>query len=808
MAQAVTPPDTLPKDFNGWDAQQSAGPPDTLPANFDKWDADATDQAKPGLVDRVKARFQSMTEPTAQPTTEPSMQNLGADIGNIGKRAARFVGDQVGAIPGAVKTAYGVVTGDPEAQDRAEKWADQTGEFGVTALGSQVKQYADTAKTDPVRAFTDMAGDALGMAAIGKATDAVAETPGALKERARGMVQKVAGAGPEAVKVEVGKQANKAAEDEQAVHADNQKATEQTLEGRGKVDEANQKQSSADRAAQEKVRTKNAEATARTLEKRGKTDEANVAQLRKDTESRKQALLENRRAAQEHKSNVADVNHENESELARHAERDRVQAELDKSSAQLDAKYEAAKAKAKGQDDALWTKVREKTGQETTATPPLVAAAEIATDRADPNSSALFRRILKPKESGLPTLDVQGGAQLYVDAEGRPFDRGSVSPARFDDMVAKGTVKMKSQTTRVLPSDPQYARFYEEQYGEPPPIDTGAPVSFDQLHRWYNWIQDKMYGGGDVPAGTYQAYKIMRDALNHGMQDIAERTGAGEDLAAARASHTKRMETFSDSPNQKQTVASKSLQETTPELQKQKARQERVGKVAEYDPTVTSHVAHIENLRSALDRLPKSKPVRDIVKPLPVPPEAKTVPEVRPPQPYPEPESHEAIPPVSAPKQYGEPAPTKAFEKPEVDTQAIRRERVQKLQSRLQLTGYDVGILMSSALAAPLEALMGRAGEALRIGAMGYVGGKGLARALVSNPRFVEWVSKPPANELEILNKIPHVEKVKFAKTMTDAIAEAQRQGKPIRVAGPVAAFIANASQPPRNRKEALDRKP
>ena len=49
--------------------------------------------------------------------------------------------------------------------------------------------------------------------------------------------------------------------------------------------------------------------------------------------------------------------------------------------------------------------------------------------------------------------------------------------------------------------------------------------------------------------------------------------------------HTEKMETFHDSPNEPQTNASKSLREQTPEQVAEKARAERLKKVARYDPT-------------------------------------------------------------------------------------------------------------------------------------------------------------------------------------------------------------------------------
>jgi hypothetical protein len=265
-----------------------------------------------------------------------------------------------------------------------------------------------------------------------------------------------------------------------------------------------------------------------------------------------------------------------------------LQKDIDTHSAELASKYKKAEAKAKARNDAQWTKVREKTEGATADIGHVKEVAKIAAQQADPSGSPIFRSITN-ESSG-----------MGFDELGRPVVNGQ--PRK---VITGG----KEVPTR----DPNYPLFYEIQYGEPLPLEAEAgKTDFNRLQRWYQYLNDKMYSGGRLEPGTYNALKMTRSAIDETMQELAANSGAADDLAKARKSHRQMMETFRDSPHQPATVASKSFQEHAGEFEAERQKQERLDKVARYDPSIKDTAAKLNDLRAAKENLaPEPKLYRD-----------------------------------------------------------------------------------------------------------------------------------------------------------------------------------------------------
>ncbi len=295
------------------------------------------------------------------------------------------------------------------------------------------------------------------------------------------------------------------------------------------------------------VRAKNAAATEKTLADRGAVDEANA---------KKVAEVTAKNTAAQNAKDIEQV----------------LQTSLDKSSQGLEEKYKAAATKATDTNNALWDVVHKKTAGIDTDITPLKNVAQVAMRQADPTTSPIFKSILK-------------GGDVAYDEAGHPIIDGE---------------------TRVV-----YDRAGKEMAPtEPPPLEgENGRASFDRLQRWYSFVNSKMYTGSRLEPGTYNALKMTRNALGTAMGKIASEAGAADDLAAARKSHQDLLQTFSDSPNESPTVASKSLQETTPEYVAEQQRQARLEKVAKYDPEIPDLAANITKLREGLKSLPKTEPV-------------------------------------------------------------------------------------------------------------------------------------------------------------------------------------------------------
>lgn len=400
------------------------------------------------------------------------------------------------------------------------------------------------------------------------------------------------------------------------------------------------------------------------------------------------------------------------------AERGQHQQAIEDHSKVLDQKYQKAEAGAKSANDAQWSEVRKKTGDTGAPMEPLQAAASKAAELADPNTSSLFKRIIRGDK-----------ASESVVVDGKPVSLG----------------------------DPQYAKFYEMQYGEPPAFDGAGEAKFDQLQRWRNWAQDKMYSG-NLTQGDYQAYKVMTKALDDSMQDIAKRTGATEDLKAARQSHTQMKETFSDSPNQPQTAASKSLQEESPEYQKQKSREGRLEKVAKYDPTVKDTAKTINNHRQALDNLP-----------------------------------------AKAPKLQPEAPDITAKTKEEMAANIKKYGATGQWVWRLIAGGAMKGLLHGSGAGAFAgDLLIGQAALRLFTGAL-------------RSDSILNWLASPTADTLRRINELPPADAQRLKMAMS-ALSKQELAQHPeragISINPDMARWLSTAQAAPKNRKEALDRKP
>ena len=86
-------------------------------------------------------------------------------------------------------------------------------------------------------------------------------------------------------------------------------------------------------------------------------------------------------------------------------------------------------------------------------------------------------------------------------------------------------------------SDPNYPKYYEKQYGSPPPLNgaNGAMTNYPRLQRWYTYITNKIYGGARLESGSYNALQMVRNSINDAMHDIAKQSGDVDDPGASRA---------------------------------------------------------------------------------------------------------------------------------------------------------------------------------------------------------------------------------------------------------------------------------
>ena len=516
----------------------------------------------------------------------------------------------------------------------------------------------------------------------------------------------------------------------------------------------------------------------------GKRSDAHDAEVKKVQEH-------NARVAEKHK--IASEKIQREREASEHALETRraEEAKLDTAAKEQDQKYADAEKKANTDNDAAWDKVRSKTAGHSTDISQLQKTTEIAADQADPATSALFKRIIKGEQPTLPPLTRASRAIRYVDSAGNPVDPMTMGAPTLEGKVKSGEIKVEHITETINPDDPGYGDLYEKQFGEPPPVG-GGPAQFNRLQRWYSYIQDKMYSGWVSDGHLYKAYGIVRDAINDAMQDIAQQANATADLDNARKLHTEKMETFHDSPNEPQTNASKSLREQTPEQVAEKARAERLKKVARYDPTILKTAETIENIQKRLKGMKTEDQLRESLK-QPIPPPSLDHPDDT----YrlkPEPEPFTGKPverdEPTGPRKHDPEGKTlwaedalKDKNEP-VDYSEKKAERLKAFQKMTKEYGLRRAIYASftSIPAAIVTALLGHpkvAALEAGVGPAVLLGSQVLAN-LMDKPEVAAWVEKVTPKDVAEFDKLPYEQKALFTQDMRDLADAARNKGKPV----------------------------
>lgn len=800
--------------------------------------ADAED---PGLWQRIESRVQSATEPTNK---YPGRIPLGlvtpkvtaeADLNTI-KRVGRVLFGIVDFGPQAYGALKDSLSDDPDkAVDGETRLLNM---HPAAQIVNRLRELRSDWRQSPKTAAENVAGDVIGIWLAGKAQE---KGIGAVKrtlQAPRATLEAVTDTSPRGIRemaedvqkknAEATQTAQEATDKAQKEYDTKKAADEHTTQGREiahkyDVHQAAQKVVAEHRLEVAKAEAHNARVHAKALEEFN--DEA--ADVR----------AKNQRVMEQHAKELKRVTEENKAaenalELRR-AEEDRLRTEAQEQA----KKYADAEKKANDDNDAAWDKVRSKTAGHSTDISQLQKITQIAAEQADPATSALFKRIIKGEKVNLPSLTRTLTATKYVDIAGTPVDRMSMSSARFDDMVARGEIKPVPATETVTPDDPGYGDLYEKQFGEPPPVG-GGPAQFNRLQRWYTYISDKMYGGGRVEAGLYNAYKMVRSAINDAMQDIAQQANATSDLDNARKTHTEKMETFSDSPNEPQTVASKSLHEQTPEQVNEESRAERLKKVARYDPSILDTAESINNIQKRLKAMKTEEQLRTSIQKVPAPPTVGDLrpgynlspnPTYKPPtvgdlrqgyelKPHPVlPAARSAVEAVKEPERVS-PGPEPPPVQPKTTTispedyQARKMENIKATARNLRATGLRRGIYatLTGLPFAVIELFKGAGAEGAGAAALGGVAAGGVVLAgshmlanLLEHPEVSAWLSKFTPKDAAGFEKLTPEQKALFTQDMTQLVDAAKAKG--IKVSPALTRFIAGSAAAETPNQQPLD---
>ena len=518
------------------------------------------------------------------------------------------------------------------------------------------------------------------------------------------------------------------------------------------------------------------EEVGRVAEKHGTALEKNKADTAATIKDNLRQQRETRTAIDQEKITAAEKNKSitaaNEAQKTQVAKRGELAKTVDEQSAALGKSIEQVEAKVYKAADAKYDAVKEKIQPKGKPAPEAPADKLIAsiknieaeTLQGIPESIKEFRTILKMEGEAEGPLSIGGGGEIS-------------------------------------PGEPGYEQV-KQAYVKEGLLKEGEPLTWDKLQSLKSRIEARLRKrgliNGDLKRGLFQA----DEAIVNEMGNMAEANGAGELWTDARGFWRRMREDFHEptGPSGSGSPVAQALDAVDPKNIRQPfiRTQSGVGnraidilkKYPEYGGTEAAAQAEaLLKSHETMSGLPKTA----TEKPLKTTPEAHQLPTDK-------------------------PIPTKP-ETPTVDIRKVAREAIAtRAKNWGMFNARDIGILSASAIGGVLEHAFSSGGYELPIAAVTYEGGKYAASRLLNKPAVIEWLSKTPKEEIDVINKIPGRDKIRIVDGITE-VAVDQAKGGPVRLSpearqllGPanVAKIIAAAGGTTvgnvvKNRKEAID---
>lgn len=308
-------------------------------------------------------------------------------------------------------------------------------------------------------------------------------------------------------------------------------------------------------------------------------------------------------------------------------------------------------------------------------------------------------------------------------------------------------------------------------------LQRGDALTYKDLQGMYSEL-GKELSKGTLAGPVYHAYDVLHDSIGSDMQRIADSKGQGAQLLDAR-NYWRRMKQTFGRPLTLGDNATAAIKAANPDFMGDDTQGNRLRLLGSFDPEIPKVVEHIGNLRDGLEALPKAAPLRDVVKSPPAAPKST-------PAPAPTPRA-----------EYSEPNATKPIEVPEVNTQEIRQKLLDRWASgESSLNKWQVRALISGGLGSTIGLLFGHGLEGAELGgaasAASYVFGPSVVANILEKPAMREWLTRPPAAEIDALQKLPNADRIRIVDGLGKVVAQAKTQGIPV---SPVVAGLVAGSQ-------------
>lgn len=475
-------------------------------------------------------------------------------------------------------------------------------------------------------------------------------------------------------------------------------------------------------------------------------------------EAQAEAARQNQEATAAHQTEAQRVAQENQAAEQTLGLRQQSESDLQGKTDAYYAKEDQVKATAKAQNDQNWNAWRAKVGDSEVDVQPVRDTIE--------RVSAQFPEVKQILKDSAPSEEDLSATNLQYISDRRNFMKQYGYGTDYDTLAPDRKMQVDDMMSRMglQPEDAGVA------------IDSSKPLTIKQVHDLKTQIGWKVFRN-EYPPNVTGAMKQVLKSLDQTEARASVTAGAVDELNAARQSHQQFQEAFGRSRPKRAVEGELRKKGANPEAYSQKEEDARLAAVSKYDPSLATDYQSIVELRKNTKGLPTEQQLRKGVKqppeaPLPI--EAKAIP-------GPEVRERPAAPKLQAPRQVD------LLASPTVDLKQVAAKAIEtRAKNWGTFNARDVGILASSILAEPIMKLLGGAPQGpmslLPAAAIAYEGGKYGASRFLNKPGVIEWLSRTPQAELDVINKIPGADKVTIVNGMTDAALDSAKNGKPVRL--------------------------
>jgi hypothetical protein len=605
---------------------------------------------------------------------------------------------------------------------------------------SRVQELKEDWKKHPSLAIENLAGDAIGMFLVGKATEfapsIVKKTIGKSVKAAGAVAKETFGARPKTA-TDVVEKTTKANKDAAAEYWDK---THEAVKETGEREDV---------------------ASAETRGKQMTVDEKHEADLQKVREANNKKRAQHREEVKRIDTEVADA----KDTLKK---RQQLEQNIKTKTAETFEADEQERVAAKDEENAAWKPWREKAKAFRRPADTIVAAIK----KYGVNATELHR--------------------LLHDMKENPEDAPEASRYYQDRQWATDQLK--------LPGHPKYSELslgdkagvndWMERIGVRPPavsinLDEGASVSLDEVHRAKSVLRrhagEMRRSGKLIEAGELdQVANVLTDTET----DWSREAGVYDELMHAKTATAKYNETFGREIPETKTKIGEAEKTTNPEFLKEQEEEEQLARVAKRNPDLAKSHEKIRAMREELKGMPKEEALTRAIE-----------------QEHPEPPSigdlrggkHEL---AQEPKHPGkvppiEPTPEARPDIPEAvkagaeDLTEANRKQYENTIDRLRHKGIyiastGIGLVTSGLLHALVKLNLGDAVTDLFGGATATalsVAGLNKIADLLEKPAAKAWFSAPTEAQLRELEKLPDWQRKELAEGMRKVKVVAQKKG-------------------------------